>query len=223
MKRNYYLILGVDEAADPEQIHDAYRRLARSFHPDVSGAETTPAFLEVQEAWQTLGDAGRRRAYDEEMRRDRQRREQTRRAATGRAATGSAATGRAATGRAATVRERDLTRGGAATVRERSPNDPASTLCLELQLDPLEADRGGLFPLELPAAGLCPFCGGSGDLFGFLCHACRGRGSRPFRVSLAIPVPPGVATRSVLMFPVRVPGLPYRRLLIRVLIMESGG
>jgi DnaJ-class molecular chaperone len=65
--RNHYRVLGLDSGADHAEIRAAYRRLAKACHPDVAGADSARQFLEVQEAWQTLGDADRRRAYDVDL------------------------------------------------------------------------------------------------------------------------------------------------------------
>jgi DnaJ-class molecular chaperone len=72
MARNYYLILGVGSDATPEQIKSAYRREAKRLHPDHSGEGSEP-FLAVQEAYEVLGDPGRRRAYDDELAREQKR------------------------------------------------------------------------------------------------------------------------------------------------------
>lgn len=64
--RDYYAILGVARTASEEQIKQAYRKLARKYHPDVSkesGAEEK--FKEVAEAYQTLKDPQKRAAYDQ--------------------------------------------------------------------------------------------------------------------------------------------------------------
>lgn len=64
--RDYYAILGVARDASEEQIKQAYRKLARKYHPDVSkesGAEEK--FKEVAEAYQTLKDPQKRAAYDQ--------------------------------------------------------------------------------------------------------------------------------------------------------------
>jgi curved DNA-binding protein len=64
--RDYYAILGVARDASEEQIKQAYRKLARKYHPDVSkeaGAEEK--FKEVAEAYQTLKDPEKRTAYDQ--------------------------------------------------------------------------------------------------------------------------------------------------------------
>jgi curved DNA-binding protein len=64
--KDYYSILGLERGASEADIKKAYRRLARKYHPDVSkeaGAEEK--FKEVAEAYQTLKDADKRKAYDQ--------------------------------------------------------------------------------------------------------------------------------------------------------------
>jgi curved DNA-binding protein len=64
--KDYYQTLGVTRNADLEQIKKAYRKLARTYHPDVSKAPDAEArFKEAAEAYATLKDAGKRAAYDE--------------------------------------------------------------------------------------------------------------------------------------------------------------
>jgi curved DNA-binding protein CbpA len=72
--RTYYQIMMVDPEADQDIISVVYRRLAQRFHPDVDpSAESRTRMLEINEAWDTLKDAERRRRYDAQlaMRRDR--------------------------------------------------------------------------------------------------------------------------------------------------------
>ncbi len=63
--KDYYAILQVDPRAEPEVIEAAYRRLSRKYHPDVSGeADAGRRMRELNEAYETLSDSARRRAYD---------------------------------------------------------------------------------------------------------------------------------------------------------------
>ena len=64
--KDYYAIMGVARDATAEQIKQAYRKLARKYHPDVSKEpDAEQRFKEVGEAYEVLRDPARRAAYDQ--------------------------------------------------------------------------------------------------------------------------------------------------------------
>ncbi len=63
--KDYYAVLGVSQHASLEEIRLAYRRCARAFHPDLSTDPDAEArFKEINEAYEVLANAEKRRAYD---------------------------------------------------------------------------------------------------------------------------------------------------------------
>ena len=64
--RDYYEILGVPRNATEKEIRQAYRRLARKYHPDVNPGdkEAEQKFKEIQEAYEVLSDPEKRAKYD---------------------------------------------------------------------------------------------------------------------------------------------------------------
>ena len=172
MARNFYVVLGVSRDADPSQIREAHRRLVRIHHPD-TGTGSVERFTEVQQAYETLSDEDLRRLYDQTL-----QDAQTKGAPTAEARVSFR---RPMEHRGSMVREmptrspfesmtHDLwrtvddffegfvpgffTSGHTASHRK--------DLYVEIVLEPDEAARGGLFPLEIPVAEPCAGCSGKG-------------------------------------------------------------
>jgi len=65
--KDYYSILGVNRNASEREIKQAYRRLARQYHPDVNpgGKSAEARFKEMNEAYEILSDKEKRQKYDQ--------------------------------------------------------------------------------------------------------------------------------------------------------------
>jgi curved DNA-binding protein len=65
--RDYYEILGVQRSSKEDEIKKAYRKLARKYHPDLNpnNKQSEEKFKEIQEAYEVLSDAEKRRKYDQ--------------------------------------------------------------------------------------------------------------------------------------------------------------
>lgn len=63
---NFYDLLGVSKEASDKEIKQAYRRLARQYHPDVNKNDEAAEekFKEINEAYSVLSDEESRRKYD---------------------------------------------------------------------------------------------------------------------------------------------------------------
>ncbi len=66
-EKDYYAVLGVSSTASSKEITKAYRKLARSHHPDAKGGNEE-RFKEVSAAYDVLGDDTKREDYDEARR-----------------------------------------------------------------------------------------------------------------------------------------------------------
>jgi molecular chaperone DnaJ len=196
--KDYYIILGVKRGASDKEIRQAYRRLARKYHPDVNPGDKAAEekFKEINAAYEVLSDPEKRRKYDlygdqwqyadqfEEARRQGGQRWSW----SGRGAPfeGFDPGGFGDLG--------DLLGGLFSGTRTRSGRGEDVQHMAEVTL--AEAYHGTTRVLHIQSEEPCATCGGSGRLVGAVCHVCQGSGltMRPRR--LEVKIPPGVSDGS---------------------------
>jgi molecular chaperone DnaJ len=202
MGGDYYETLGLRPDASEEDIRRAYRRLAKNSHPDTSGrAESSERFRQVEEAYETLRDSGRRRDYDRT---------------------------RAASEAPRAARQAWRPAKPAAGWGFARP-ETAGPASLEVILTREEARRGVSLPLRLQRLSLCPRCSGRGLFGGLLeellfgrafCPLCAGAGTVPEALELTLDLPAGVRSGDSFWLSLGEEGWPprERRLRARVLV-----
>ena len=64
---DYYKILGIDKAAAPKMVKEAYRKLARKYHPDLNpnDKDAKKNFQQINEANEVLSDPEKRKKFDQ--------------------------------------------------------------------------------------------------------------------------------------------------------------
>jgi molecular chaperone DnaJ len=64
---DYYKTLGVSQQASADEIKKAYRKLAKQYHPDSTGGDKAKEsrFKDISNAYDVLGDAKKKKLYDE--------------------------------------------------------------------------------------------------------------------------------------------------------------
>jgi molecular chaperone DnaJ len=172
MARDYYEILGVSRDTDQDNIKQAYRRLARKYHPDINkdaGAEET--FKEINRAYEVLSEPETRARYD-----------RFGEAGVGGAAGAGGFQDFSDMGGFADIFETFFngfsTGGAGAQARRRGPMR-GDDLRLDLKLDFAEAIFGGEKEIKISHLETCGTCKGSGAKPGTrprTCSTCSGSG-----------------------------------------------
>jgi len=198
-QQDYYAVLGVPASATQDETKKQYRKLAAKHHPDKNPNDPKAAdtFKAISEAYQTLGDAEKRKQYD-------QMRQLGAFGGFGGGARGAGPrTGGAGVPPQGNVRFEDFDIGGLGGLgdifssmfgggagargpqtgaRSRGPQrgqDVESTLEIPFRT----AALGGKVPVELDLNEECPTCHGSGAAPGaklVTCEECKGRGTISF-------------------------------------------
>jgi len=204
MAKNYYIILGLKHDASASEVRDAYRRLAKEFHPDHYGSDSAP-FLEIQEAYGVLIDPESRRTYDRSLR-------PARRSEPFRDVT-------AETRQRSGVSPRDVAEDDLADVSiarsfqtfmpsfdgifdrlwsnfsgmYRRQGEIEVPMTFEVPLTPGQARTGGTVRLLVPAWAQCPTCHGHGSVGPWECWRCAGEGGIAGEYPVMIEYPAGIA------------------------------
>ena len=190
-QKDFYAVLGVSASASADEIKKQYRRLAKQYHPDTNKGEAKAAerFKEISEAYNVLGDAEKRKQYDE-MRRLGAYDPFTSRPRGG-ARPGAAGTG----GMGGQARVEDFDIGGIGGLGDlfssmfgggrARPSGPEKGQSVETTLEiPFKvAAVGGKVPIELEVNEECGTCNGTGAEKGAkiqTCPECQGRGTISF-------------------------------------------
>lgn len=181
-EKDLYAALGVERGASADEIRKVYRKLARKYHPDVNPGNDAAEerFKSISEAHDVLGDAQRRKLYDEFGMAGVQSGFDPDQARAARAAYSRGGGGRAS-GFGGYESFEDIFgdifagrgRGGGGM-----PRGPGADLESEIEIDFLDAVRGLSTEVNLERRDVCATCSGSGvDLRSApVCSECGGQG-----------------------------------------------
>jgi hypothetical protein len=192
--KDFYAVLGVASSATADEIKKTYRRLAKKHHPDANpnDPKASERFKEISEAYNVLGDAEKRKQYDD-----------MRKLGAFSGFGGGGGGGRSASSRppgfggpnqpGGTYTEFDvggigglgdlfssMFGGGAGSARSRARTpERGQTVEKTLEVPFRVAATGGKVPVELEVSEECATCHGTGGAPGAqikTCGECNGRG-----------------------------------------------
>lgn len=219
--KDYYEALGVDRSAEEAALKAAFRKAARKYHPDVNpgDAQAEERFKEVNEAYEVLSDADKRKLYDrygDEWQRYKDAGYTGDEPAGGQRRASSDDFGSWFTGNSGGYTRTDSgsssdhsdffetlfgSFGGGrrgpdtytrATPRPRRGQD----IDAEVEVTFDEAFRGTARRFDIQAEEVCPTCGGTGLVRNTICPACDGAGYIPRIKTIEVKIPAGVTNGS---------------------------
>ncbi|WP_020589970.1 DnaJ domain-containing protein [Desulfobacter curvatus] len=222
MPKDYYLVLGITSDATLDDIKDAYRRLAKEFHPDHYGDNHSP-FLAVHEAYSILSDPIKRQTHDLEVlsqkKKLRPKYWESIRSAP-----------RKQVEPLIPEQEQPMDLGTASLLRSfhtyrpsfdelfdkifsnfnqrsRPKSDDLKNLNVVITLTPEQAFQGGQIKVTLPAQLKCPSCSGQGWIGVYECWRCRGEGILSGEYPVMISYPSGISDNHVVQMPLDIYGI----------------
>jgi DnaJ-class molecular chaperone len=224
MTKDYYMILGVTRAESNSGIREAFRELAKRYHPDRVGSQGTTFFQEIVEAYEVLSDPERRTLYNRGLRHaEGDDPSQPEPIIVGQAPRSEPLVPEPLTlrnfSRMRPSREALLNRlrrnfGGLGAPK----GERLEALTMEVVLSPDEAVRGETLRIDVPVFYPCPACNGTGRDWLFACSYCRQQGMVEVEEAVRIRIPPLVRDGTVVELPLRGLGIHnfYLRLFIRI-------
>ncbi len=202
--KNYYDLLDVKKSASDKEIKQAYRRLARKYHPDVnSGDKSAEAkFKEINAAYEVLSDKDKRKKYDkygdkwqyaDQFEQAERQQAQHRQYSPG---GGESFRFGGDIGGLDSIFNELFGGGRSRSFHRRSQPGRGHDLESPIEVTLEEACSGTKRTISLQMEEPCPVCKGSGMIQNLPCSTCRGAGVTPNIKRLEVKIPAGVATGS---------------------------
>ena len=209
-QKDYYKTLEVERSSTEQDIKTSYRRLARKYHPDMNqnNPQAEEHFKEINEAYEVLGDAEKRKKYDQ-FGTDWEKFDRAGYTGTPNAGYGSynyntaapnagfgdifdsifgAKTKARPGGPGANTSVNDFGFARGTNTRPQHGEDLEQPIEVTLE----EAFQGSTRQLQIQSAEVCTFCNGTGLRAGQRCTMCNGRGVVPRQKRLEVRIPAGV-------------------------------
>ncbi len=199
--KDYYKILGLLPDCTQEDIKKAYRKLARSYHPDTCGSEDSSDFRTIQEAYETIGNIEKRKAYDQKLKQEKVQKFQKVPTYSIRFDDSDFYT---------TISFEDWFVRILYNIFRMDFHSPIFNDFnhhLELILTQEEAEQGGIYPIKVPVRQTCTVCRGKGSNLFFFCDYCQGHGYFLKEVTINLEVPPAIKNYSKFSIPIEKYGI----------------
>jgi molecular chaperone DnaJ len=205
--KNYYLTLGVSRNESAAGVHEAFRELAKRYHPDVAGPDSAEHFRNLLEAYKHLSDSQLRARYNHSL-----QEMEAKTSSKAEPVVQAKSPEPLVPEPLSILRSFETARPSFDEMIERflrnftgigiPKAERIEDLNLEVILSPDEAAQGGLAPIGVPTFHPCPLCGGSGRDWLFVCSYCRGQAMIEEEQTVSVRIPAMVRDGTILEVPI---------------------
>ena len=185
MTKDYYKILGITEFETQEAIKNAYRKLARKWHPDIAGnsAEAVLKFKEINEAYEILSNKIKKEEYD------RARRFYS-------YATSNENKFKSEEKKHEEKKGFSFNSFNWKKTYEKPAPKRGEDIYSDIELSVFEAVSGTTKTVNMLQTQVCPKCGGRRFINGSICKDCRGKGEFTNYKKFTVKIPAGIKDKS---------------------------
>ena len=224
-RKDYYLILGVSRRENLRSIQEAFRELAKRYHPDRAGPQATRRFQDVQEAYEVLSNPEKRKMYNHELEQEEIKTPSWSEPVFSRPPSRPEPL---IPQPMSVLHDFETIRPSFEPLVERflrnftgegiPKGERLEALNVEVTLSPEEAARGVMVPVGVPVFYTCPQCGGSGRDWLFPCVNCNAQGIIEEEKTVRVYIPRMAPDRTVIEVPIHGLGIHnfYLRFHIRI-------
>lgn len=184
MTKDYYKILGITEFESQDAIKNAYRKLARKWHPDIAGnsEDVIIRFKEINEAYEILSNKIKKEEYDRARR------------------FYSYATSNENKFKSEPPKEEKKSFAFSGFNWKKAEQKPipkrGEDIYSDIELSVFEAAAGTTKTVNMLQTQLCPKCGGRKFINGSICKACNGKGEFTNYKKFTVKIPAGIKDKS---------------------------
>jgi DnaJ-class molecular chaperone len=213
---DFYTIFNIPYDAAAETIKSAFRKLIKHYHPDLSGTMSDNLVDKIDliiRGYRILMDEGSRRDYDRVLFQNRDPRSDSHLMISKKRIKYSVSLGDMLKAR---MHPKQMKR---KDILYNFGQD------IEIFITPVEAKKGAVANIELPAKMICPLCGGSQPA----CYICNGMGRIPTSSQLEVKIPPHVDDSTIIdidllqVKPDGVTSFTIKNLRIKITIIHDSG
>ena len=199
MTKDYYKILDIPEFSTTEEIKNAYRKLARKWHPDVAGnsSDVIARFKEINEAYEILSDGIKKADYD------RARKFYNYSSSNSQRETKSYNKTSTNPNNFKETTQREEKRNSfwedifkTHKSEEVKPPKKGEDIYSDVEISVFEAVNGTTKVINMLQTQICPKCSGRKFVNGTVCPSCKGKGETSVYKRFNVKIPAGIKNLS---------------------------